>query len=79
MGVGAQVRAYAAGKLGDPAALLGAREIAVGYGYTSGQPAAAHFGLGKETACDLEVLLPHGKGRIVRRGVPAGRVTLAGP
>jgi hypothetical protein len=79
LGIGAQVRAYAAGRLGDPAALLGAREIAVGYGYTSGQPAAAHLGLGKETACDLEVLLPHGKGRIVRRGVPAGRITIAGP
>ncbi len=77
MGIGARVHLYPAGKLGEAAALLGSREIAVGYGYASGQPAVAHFGLGREGIVDVEVLLPHGKGKIVRRGVRADqRVTL---
>lgn len=77
MGIGAVVRIYPAGKLGQGAALLGAREISVGYGYGSGQEAIAHFGLGKLDQCDLEVLLPHGKGRLERKGVQANqRVTI---
>lgn len=79
MGIGTQVRAYAAGKLGDPAALLGVREIAAGYGYVSGQPAEARFGLGAQTSCDLEAILPHGRGRFTRRGVRAGQVVTLGP
>src|SRR5262249_34139562 len=58
MGIGARVNVYSAGKLGRPGALLGCREIATGYGYASGQPAIAHFGLGKETSVDVEVVLP---------------------
>ncbi len=72
-GIGAVVRVYPAGKLGQPDALWCAREIAVGYGYASGQEALAHIGLGKMDACDVEVILPHGKGRIVRRGVKANQ------
>jgi len=72
-GIGSQVRIYAAGKLGAPEALLGMREIAAGFGYASGQEAVAHFGLGEELACDVEVILPHGKGRLARRGVQAGQ------
>jgi hypothetical protein len=71
MGVGSRVNVYPAGKLGDAAALLGSREIAIGYGYCSGQEAVAHFGLGSQTSVDVEVLLPHGKGRIARRSVAA--------
>ena len=74
MGVGARVSAYAEGKLGQKAGLLGCREIAVGYGYASGQPAEAHFGLGKAEAVDVEVTLPHGKGRLTRKGVKANKV-----
>jgi hypothetical protein len=72
-GIGSQVRIYTAGKLGEPEALLGMREIAVGYGYASGQEAVVHFGLGEATSCDVEVILPHGKGRLARRGVQAGQ------
>ena len=57
----------------SPEALLGCREIAVGYGYASGQPAEAHFGLGNQTEVDVEIVLPHGKGRVLRRGVRADR------
>ncbi len=69
MGIGSRVNVYSAGKLGEPAALLGSREIAAGYGYCSGQEAVAHFGLGTAEAVDLEVILPHGKGSIVRKGI----------
>jgi len=71
MGVGSRVNVYPAGKLGDATALLGSREIAISYGYCSGQEAVAHFGLGSQTSVDVEVLLPHGKGRIARRSVAA--------
>jgi ASPIC and UnbV. len=57
------------GQLGEPAALLGCREIATGYGYASGQPAYAHFGLGKAEKVDVEVILPHGKGKLTHKGV----------
>jgi hypothetical protein len=77
MGVGARVRVYPAGKLGEAAALLGCQDVSAGYGYSSGQQALAHFGLGKEESADVEVVLPHGKGTVVRKGVKANqRVTL---
>jgi hypothetical protein len=74
MGVGSRVNVYPAGKLGEPNALLGCREISTGYGYASGQPAYAHFGLGKEDAVDVEVILPHGKGTFTHRNVAANKV-----
>jgi hypothetical protein len=78
MGIGALVRVYEAGKLGQPAALLGVREISVGYGYGSGQEAVAHFGLGTRAECDIEVVLPHVKGRIERQQVRANQRILMG-
>jgi hypothetical protein len=78
MGIGSGVRIWPAGKLGQARELLGSREISVGYGYASGQEAIAHFGLGKVEECDVEVILPHGKGRLERKGVKANqRLTLA--
>ncbi|MBI1903117.1 MAG: CRTAC1 family protein [Planctomycetia bacterium] len=71
MGIGAKVKVYSAGKRGQPAALLGCRDVAVGYGYASGQEAVAYFGLGKEERVDVEVILPHGKGTLGRDGVAA--------
>ncbi|MFN0198317.1 MAG: CRTAC1 family protein [Planctomycetaceae bacterium] len=62
-GIGCQIWVYRAGQLGKPEGLVGMREIAVGFGYASGQEAVAHFGLGDQTACDLEVVLPHGRGK----------------
>ena len=73
MGVGARVDVYPAGKLGEVAALLGSREIAVGYGYCSGQEARAHFGLGAEASVDVVVTLPHGKGKRTHKGVKANQ------
>jgi hypothetical protein len=74
MGIGARAKLYTAGKLGEASALLGCREIATGYGYASGQPAYAHFGLGKADKVDVEVILPHGKGKWTQRGVAANQV-----
>jgi hypothetical protein len=74
MGIGARVNLYAEGKLGRAAALVGCREIGTGYGYASGQPAYAHFGLGRARKVDVEVILPHGKGRLTHRGVTANQV-----
>jgi len=76
-GIGAVVRVYPAGKLGEAEALITAREICVGYGYASGQEAIAHIGLAGVDRCDVEVILPHGRGRLERRDVAADqRLTL---
>jgi hypothetical protein len=74
MGIGSRIKVYPAGKVGDAAALLGCREIATGYGYASGQPAYAHFGLGAAQTVDVEVSLPHGKGTLTRKGVKANQL-----
>ena len=72
-GVGARVIVYST----TARALLGAREIQVGYGWCSGEEAVAHFGLGKEETVNVEVVLPHGKGKIMRDRVKANqRVTV---
>ena len=73
MGIGAKVDVYAAGELGKATALLGSREIAIGYGYCSGQEAVAHFGLGERKIVDLEITLPHGKGKILQKGLDANK------
>src|SRR5262249_15148191 len=74
MGIGARVSIYTEGKLGEPSALLGCREISTGYGYASGQPAYAHFGLGKAEKVDVEVILPHGKGKLTQKGMTSHRL-----
>jgi len=57
--------------------LLGCREIASGFGYASGQPAIAHFGLGDLDLVDLQITLPHGRGMLERKGVKANeRITI---
>ncbi|MFM8270802.1 MAG: CRTAC1 family protein, partial [Gemmata sp.] len=79
MGVGARVDVYAAGKLGEVASLLGSREIAIGYGFCSGQEAVAHFGLGKLEKVDIEVALPHGRGKVTRKGVKTNQALTVTP
>jgi len=76
-GIGSRVCIYEPGKLGQAEALIGCREIAVGFGYCSGQEPIAHFGLGKLEVCDIEVRLPHGRGKLTKSNVAAGqRLTL---
>ena len=74
MGIGSVVHIYPAGKVGKPSARIGTREISAAYGYSSGQDARAHFGLGSVKSCDVEVVLPHGMGRIMRQGVEANQL-----
>lgn len=77
MGVGARIKIYRAGKLGQPSSLLGCQDIGVGYGYASGQAAMAHFGLGKENAVDVEVTFPNEKGKFTRKNIKANqKITL---
>ncbi|MEA3210070.1 MAG: enediyne biosynthesis protein [Chthoniobacter sp.] len=75
MGIGAQVRIYRAGKMGDAASLLGFQEISTGYGYASGQPALAHFGLGAEPRVDVLVTLPD-RTEIKHPDAPGDRVLI---
>jgi hypothetical protein len=63
MGIGSKVRIYRSGETGNEVALLGVQEIAIGYGYASGQAAVCHFGLGDRTMVDVEVQLGNGEVR----------------
>ncbi len=74
MGIGAKVRVYRSGRLGDAASLLGYREIGTGFGFCTGQEAVARFGLGNRTVCDVEVVLPHNKGVIRRPNVKGNQL-----
>lgn len=74
LGLGAKIRVFPAGK-SAPQDLLCEREMAIGYGYCSGQEAIAHFGLGDVKTVDLEIILPHGKGKVVKSGVDANQRT----
>lgn len=56
MGIGVQVKVLAAGTK----EVLGFQEITTGYGYASGQPALAHFGLGDQAKVDVELRFPDG-------------------
>jgi len=73
MGIGAQVRVYAAGQMGRREALLGFNEVHVSHGFCTGQEAVLHFGLGDAAQCDVEVTLPLGKGVLREAGVAADR------
>lgn len=73
MGVGSRIKIYKAGELGNPSALLGCQDVSIGFGYASGHTDISHFGLGKEDVVDVEVTLPHGKGKLVQRNVKANQ------
>ncbi len=74
MGIGAKVSVFEAGRVGKPEALLGFREIGIGDGFCTGHEASAHFGLGDAARCDVEVVLPFGKGTVRQADVAADRV-----
>jgi enediyne biosynthesis protein E4 len=73
MGVGSRIKIYKAGRLGDASALLGCQDVTIGFGYASGHTDISHFGLGNEAAVDVEVTLPHGKGKLEQRNVKANQ------
>ena len=77
MGIGAKVKLYYPGKLGQPQALLGYQEIGISQGFCSSQEAVAHFGLGDLARCDLEVVLPFGRGIVRKENMAANqRITV---
>jgi hypothetical protein len=74
MGVGAVVTVR------DPAdgRLVGVREITPSTGWSSSQPAVAHFGLGSLGRVDVTVQMPFGGRSVERKAVPANqRVRIA--
>jgi len=73
MGIGAKVRIYRAGKMGQADALLGYQEIHVSHGFCTGQEAVTHFGLGDAKVCDVQVTLPHAKGVLRKANVKTNR------
>ena len=58
--VGTLVEVWEPGHMGEPAHLLGVREIVATQGYTAGHLQVAHFGLGEVTEVDVRVRLPDG-------------------
>lgn len=71
MGVGSRISVYRSGQAGSADALLGYREISVGFGYASGHEAVAHFGLGDVDSCDLVIEGVNSLARVVREHVSA--------
>ncbi|MBS3763575.1 MAG: CRTAC1 family protein [Planctomycetes bacterium] len=71
MGIGATVRIYSAGKSNQKEFLLGRDDITIGNGYSSGEEALAHFGLGSSEKCD--VVVKWQKKQIIRRHVKVNR------
>jgi len=59
-GIGARVRVFDGGSLGDLAHLRGQREIVAACGWCSAPPPEAHFGLPADGRYDVEVVLPGG-------------------
>jgi hypothetical protein len=55
MGIGAVVRVFEAGRVGDAKHQLARHDIAVGTGYASCEEPLAHFGLGEHKMCDVQV------------------------
>ena len=78
MGIGAKVRIYPAGKIGQAQHIIGYREIGTGFGFCTGQEAVAHFGLGNLTTCDVEVILTANRPTIVKRNVKADQILVIG-
>lgn len=71
-GVGARVRAYEAGGLGDASRLLGSSDITASRGYGAGVETMAHLGLGEVDEVDIEVSLSDGAA-LTAAGVGANR------
>ena len=67
MGIGAKVKIFKAGT----STLIGFSEISPAYGFSSSQPAVAHFGLGSEVNVDVTVEMPFGGAVFTRDAVPA--------
>jgi enediyne biosynthesis protein E4 len=70
-GPGTVVAVYEQGGADDPDRLLGVREITLSQGYSAGNEALAHFGLGHVSTVDVVVTPPRGTEPIVLPSVGA--------
>jgi hypothetical protein len=75
-GIGARVLVYEAGHLGDPAYLLGMREVEAHGGFSSQNPIDPHFGLAGVASVDVRIRWPGSAGRRILQdvtGIAAGQ------
>ncbi len=75
-GVGARVQIFEPGGAGDPSRLIGAAEISVGNGFSSGTPAIAHFGVAGRESVDVVVSMPFGGPVHTASGVATNQVVV---
>jgi hypothetical protein len=73
MGIGSHINVYRQSKSGQNKVLIGSQTISAGFGYASGQATIAHFGLGKESVVDIEIILPNGNGKLVKNAIRANQ------
>lgn len=72
MGIGAVVWVYKAGQAGDAKGLIQRKDITVGSGYSSGEEAIAHLGLGQAASVDL--VITWGSDKMVLKAVPVDKL-----
>jgi hypothetical protein len=60
-GIGGRGSLFRQGGLGEPAAVIGMRDVVASLGYTAGSPGVAHIGLGAATNVDVRVRLADGR------------------
>lgn len=77
--LGTRIEIYLPGRIGEPAALLGCRELCTGFGYASAQPAIAHLGLGPHATVDVRLVAPHGGSARELRNVRANQQLVVQP
>ena len=75
---GSKIWCWPAGRAGDPAALLGYRQVLSGTGHLAQYPLTQHFGLGSQTLCDLLVQFTDNT-FLLLRSVPADQTVKVGP
>ncbi len=69
-GIGAKLFVYSAGQIGDPAHLLGYREIETHGGFSSQGERTAHFGLPGAAQVDLRIIWPGSAGSNLVQDLP---------
>lgn len=74
MGIGSKINIYKEGGLERIEEIIASNEVNLGFGYASGHSAITHFGLGEISIVDIEIILPHNKGKIVKKGVSANQL-----
>ncbi|MBN1542369.1 Ig-like domain-containing protein [candidate division KSB1 bacterium] len=77
-GFGTKIWIYRSGEFGNPAALLGYREVVSASGHQSQSSSVQHFGLGSHLACDLLAHFTDGT-VVIQRQIPADQQVLLRP